>query len=295
MADPLFRGSAVALVTPFLHGKLDLPALRRLVDFQIENGTAAIVACGTTGEPSTLTPEERETVVREVVLAAKGRIPIICGTGSNCTQSVLDTEKRLRGIGCAAQLVVTPYYNKTTQEGLYAHFMAVAEGTELPIIIYNVPSRTNLDISPDTLHRLAASGRFIALKESSYNVPLIMEKVSAMEGKIALYSGNDDQVYPLMALGAQGLISVAANLLPRATSDMVNAYLAGDLSASLAAQLKLMPLVRALFAEVSPIPCKYAMARMGLCSGELRLPLVEASEGVKRQLVSALDALNVPC
>ncbi|MEG0995868.1 MAG: dihydrodipicolinate synthase family protein, partial [Clostridia bacterium] len=187
------------------------------------------------------------------------------------------------------------YYNKTTQEGLYAHFMAVAEGTELPIIIYNVPSRTNLDISPDTLHRLAASGRFIALKESSYNVPLIMEKVSAMEGKIALYSGNDDQVYPLMALGAQGLISVAANLLPRATSDMVNAYLAGDLSASLAAQLKLMPLVRALFAEVSPIPCKYAMARMGLCSGELRLPLVEASEGVKRQLVSALDALNVPC
>ncbi|MEG0741202.1 MAG: 4-hydroxy-tetrahydrodipicolinate synthase [Clostridia bacterium] len=295
MADPLFRGSAVALVTPFLHGKLDLPALRRLVDFQIENGTAAIVACGTTGEPSTLTPEERETVVREVVLAAKGRIPIICGTGSNCTQSVLDTEKRLRGIGCAAQLVVTPYYNKTTQEGLYAHFMAVAEGTELPIIIYNVPSRTNLDISPDTLHRLAASGRFIALKESSYNVPLIMEKVSAMEGKIALYSGNDDQVYPLMALGAQGLISVAANLLPRATSDMVNAYLAGDLSASLAAQLKLMPLVRALFAEVSPIPCKYAMARMGLCSGELRLPLVEASEGVKRQLVSALGALNVPC
>lgn len=288
MNQPLFRGSAVALVTPFENGRVDVSALRRLVDLQLEGGTAAIVSCGTTGEPSTLTAQERETVIRETVKAVNGRVPVICGTGSNNTQAVVENERRYRDLGCAAQLVVTPYYNKTTQEGLYAHFMHIAEHTELPIILYNVPSRTNLDISAATLKRLAASQRFIALKESSYSVPAILEKLSAIEGQMCLYSGNDDMVYPLLALGAQGVISVVSNIAPRLMSDMVGHYFAGDLQRSRELQVKSLPLVRALFNEVSPIPCKYAMQKLGLCGGELRLPLIEASEATRQMMDVAL-------
>lgn len=293
MNQPLFRGSAVALVTPFHQGKVDVEALRRLVNRQIEGGTAAIVACGTTGEPSTLSERERELVIAETVKAADGRVPVICGTGSNCTQAVLENERRYRGLGCAAQLVVTPYYNKTTQEGLYAHFMAVAEGTELPIILYNVPSRTGLDISAATLSRLAKSGRFIALKESSYAVPGVLEKLAVMEGKMALYSGNDDMVFPLLSLGAQGVISVVSNVAPALMSDMVSAWFAGDAARSRALQLQSLPLVRALFHEVSPIPCKYAMARLGLCEGELRLPLIDAGADTRAMMDEALRGLSL--
>lgn len=293
MNQPLFRGSAVALVTPFHQGKVDIQALRRLVNRQIEGGTAAIVACGTTGEPSTLSAQERELVIAETVKAADGRVPVICGTGSNCTQAVLENERRYRDLGCAAQLVVTPYYNKTTQEGLYAHFMAVAEGTELPIILYNVPSRTGLDISAATLARLAKSGRFIALKESSYAVPGILEKLAVMEGKMALYSGNDDMVFPLLSLGAQGVISVVSNVAPSLMSDMVSAWFEGDAARSRALQLQSLPLVRALFHEVSPIPCKYAMARLGLCEGELRLPLIDAGTDTRAMMDEALRGLSL--
>lgn len=290
--QPLFCGSAVALVTPFLNGKVDIKALRRLVDFQLDGGTAAIVACGTTGEPATMTPDERETVIRETVAAVNGRVPVICGTGSNCTQTVIETEKRYRDAGCAAQLVVTPYYNKTTQEGLYAHFMAIAEHTELPIVLYNVPSRTNLEIMPETLRRLCESGRFIALKESSYQLPLIMEKLDAMAGKATLYSGNDDMVAPLLSLGGKGVISVVANLLPGKMSQLVAAHFDGKPEEALRRQIELLPLIKALFAEVSPIPCKYAMEKLNLCTGELRLPLIEASKAVRDQLDAALSKLN---
>ncbi len=290
---PLFRGSAVALVTPFCDGKVDVPAIRRLVDWQIDNGTAAIVACGTTGEPATLAPDEREMVIREVVAAAKGRVPVICGTGSNCTQTVVDTERRYRDLGCAAQLVVTPYYNKTTQEGLYAHFMHIAEHTQLPIIVYNVPSRTNLDVAPETLHRLSQSGRFIAIKESSYDLPRVMEKLAAVGDRMTLYSGNDDMIYPLMGLGAQGVISVLANVAPDFTAKMVEAYFADNTALSLHMQTECLPLVRALFSEVSPIPCKHAMERMGLCGGELRLPLIGAGQATRDQLEQALAAMGL--
>lgn len=293
MNQPLFRGSAVALVTPFRNGRVDVEALRHLVDMQIAGGTAAIVSCGTTGEPSTLSADERELVIRETVKAADGRVPVICGTGSNCTQSVIDNERRFRDLGCTAQLVVTPYYNKTTQEGLYAHFMAIAESTQLPIILYNVPSRTNVDISADTLRRLAECERFIALKESSYSLPSVMEKMEAINDRMALYSGNDDMVYPLLALGAEGVISVVSNVAPKLMSDMVNAYFGGDAKQSLGLQMQSLPLVRALFAEVSPIPCKYAMKLLGLCEGELRLPLVEASDATKAMLQKALETLNL--
>lgn len=293
MQEPLFRGSAVALVTPFRGGRVDVEAIHRLVEMQIAGGTAAIVACGTTGEPATLTPDERELVIREVLKAVNGRIPVICGTGSNCTQTVIDTECRYRDLGCAAQLVVTPYYNKTTQEGLYAHFMAIAEHTRLPIILYNVPSRTNLDIAPETLARLAQSGRFIALKESSFDLPRVMEKISAIDGRLTLYSGNDDMIYPLMALGAQGVISVLSNVAPKMVSEMTAAALNGDGAKAQRMQVEALPLVRALFSEVSPIPCKYAMERLGLCGGELRLPLIEASEGTKRKLIEALRGVGL--
>lgn len=292
MHMPLFRGSAVALVTPFSQGRVDIEALRRLVQAQVEGGTAAIIACGTTGEPSTMTPDEREKVVEETLRAAQGRVPVICGTGSNDTHSVIQTANRYRGLGCAAQLVVTPYYNKTTQEGLYAHFMAIAEQTELPIIIYNVPGRTAMDISPQVLSRLAATGRFAGLKESAYDVPGIMEKLSAIDGRFPLYSGNDDMVYPLLALGAQGVISVVANVLPKAMSAMTERYFAGDTAGALEDQLRLLPLVRALFCEVNPIPVKYAMGLLGLCSDELRLPLVRASEAAQGRVRGALEALG---
>lgn len=288
MNQPLFRGSATALITPFENGKVDLSTLRRLVEMQIEGGTAAIVSCGTTGEPATMTADEREMVIRETVKAVNGRIPVICGTGSNNTAAVIENERRYRDLGCAAQLVVTPYYNKTTQEGLYAHFMHIAEHTELPIILYNVPGRTNLDISPATIGRLAQCERFIALKESSYDLPGIMEKMRAADGRLAFYSGNDDMVYVLLALGFEGVISVLSNVKPRMMSELVEAYFKGDHARSRELQLDSLPLVRALFTEVSPIPCKYAMAQLGLCQNELRLPLIPASESTRALMDAAL-------
>ena len=293
MHEPLFRGSATALITPFLDGRVDTSELRRLVDLQVDGGTAALVACGTTGEPSTLSLEERETVIRETVAAANGRIPVICGTGSNSTLAVVENERRFRDLGCAAQLVVTPYYNKTTQEGMYAHFMYIAEHTELPIVLYNVPGRTNLDLAPETLARLAETGRFAALKESSYDLPRVMEKISAMDGRMTLYSGNDDMIYPLLALGAEGVISVLSNVAPRYVAEMVRSWFDSDAAKSRRMQLECMPLVKALFSEVSPIPCKYAMELMNLCSGEVRLPLVEAGEKTKQQLRSALESMHL--
>ena len=288
MNQPLFRGSATALITPFENGKVDLPALRRLVEMQIEGGTAALVSCGTTGEPATMTADEREMVIRETVKAVNGRIPVICGTGSNNTAAVAENERRYRDLGCAAQLVVTPYYNKTTQEGLYAHFMHIAENTELPIILYNVPGRTNLDLSAKTIARLCECEKFIALKESSYDLPSVMEKMRAADGRLAFYSGNDDMVYVLMALGFEGVISVLSNVRPRVMSDMVNAWFQGDHQRSRQLQLDSLPLIRALFSEVSPIPCKYAMSKLGLCQNEMRLPLIPASEATRALMDAAL-------
>ena len=289
----IFQGSAVALVTPFANDAVDVPALRRLVEYQLEGGTEAIVACGTTGEPATMTPDERELVVREVVKAVNGRVPVIAGTGSNCTKTVIETAKRYEGLGCAAQLVVTPYYNKTTQEGLYRHFMAIAEDTRLPMILYNVPSRTGVDIAPETLDRLAACESIVALKESSYDLPSVMEKMRRAGGRITFYSGNDDMVIPLMSLGAEGVISVVSNVAPRLMSMMVHSQLSGDSETALGMQLSLLPLVRALFCEVNPIPVKAAMEMLSLCSGELRLPLIPISDANRQRLRDALIALGL--
>jgi len=290
----IFTGSGVALVTPFFNGKVDIAAIERLVEMQISAGTAAIIACGTTGEPATMTPEERELVIRTVCKTAAGRIPIIAGTGTNSTQAVIDTANRYEDLGCAAQLVVTPYYNKSNKEGLYRHFMAIAENTVLPIVIYNVPSRTGIDLQPDMMCRLAKCERFVGLKESSFDLPTVMEKVEALKGStIALYSGNDDMNYPLLTLGAKGVVSVAGNIVPQMVQQMISSYFAGDAPAALAMQIKLMPLIRALFAEVNPIPCKAAMELAGLCSGELRLPLYTISDQSKGKLIDAMKNIGI--
>ena len=292
MQNPLFQGTATAIITPFHNGEVDYVSLANIVEYQIENGIQMIIACGTTGEPVTLTAQEKAKVIQTVVTQANGRIPVYCGTGTNNTKAVVEAEKQYRDLGCAGQLVVTPYYNKTTQEGLYQHFMYIAEHTTLPIMLYNVPSRTSLEIMPETLRRLRSCEKIVALKESSYNIPLIMEKISAMGDDITLYSGNDDMVYPLLSLGAKGVVSVMSNAIPKLVSDMTTAYFAGDTKKALAEQLRVMPFVHALFAEVNPIPCKHAMAHLGLCTGELRLPLVSASDNVKASIEKELAALR---
>lgn len=289
----LFKGAAVALITPFDDkGKIDISCLHRLVEKQIEGGTAAIVSCGTTGEPATLSLEERITVIRETIKAVKGRIPVICGTGANCTATVIENEHRMRDLGCAAQLVVTPYYNRATQEGMYRHFSTIAEQTELPIILYNVPSRTNVDLSAATLQRLCGCEKIIGLKESSYNLPDIMRKMALCSDSIDFYSGNDDLVYPFLTLGAKGVISAVSNLYPKQMSALTEAYFSGRLQEARDRQWKLLPLIQALFHEVSPIPVKYAMEQAGLCSGTLRLPLCEAQEETKQMLRQAMADLE---
>ena len=261
---------------------------------QIDAGTAAIIACGTTGEPATMTADERELVIRTICKAADGKIPIVAGTGTNNTQAVIDAAKRYEDLGCAAQLVVTPYYNKTNTEGLYRHYMAIAENTQLPIVIYNVPSRTGIDMQPETLQKLSQCGQFVGLKESSYDLPTVMEKAAVMEGtQMSMYSGNDDMNYPLLSLGAKGVISVAANFIPDKVYQMVDAYLRGDAHEALRLQLSLMPINRALFFEVNPIPCKAAMEILGLCGGELRLPLYPISQCNRERLMDALGGLGL--
>jgi len=290
----IFTGSGVALITPFQNGQVDTAAIERLTEMQINAGTDAIIACGTTGEPATMTPDERELVIRTICKAVNGKIPVIAGTGTNNTQAVIDTAKRYEDLGCAAQLVVTPYYNKSNREGLYRHFMTIAENTKLPIVIYNVPSRTGIDLQPETLQKLTQCEQFVGLKESSYDLPTVMEKVTALQGSsMAIYSGNDDMNYPLLSIGAQGVVSVAGNLVPGMVHQMVKDYFAGDVKAALAMQLKLMPLNRALFMEVNPIPCKAAMEMAGLCGGELRLPLYPISDGSREKLEKVMLDLGL--
>ena len=292
-ASPLFRGCAVALATPFRDGAVDFDTLDQLIDRQLAGGTKAIVACGTTGEPATMTAQERLAVIRRVVRRVDGRIPVIAGTGANCTQSVIDAARAYQDEGVQAQLVVTPYYNKTTQEGLYQHFLAIAENTQLPIIIYNVPSRTGLDISPEVLGRLAGYENFIGIKESSYDIPLVLDKLRHAGGRLTFYCGNDELSVPELNLGFEGVISVLSNLMPDSMSDMVDRCLRGERERALDAELRLLPLMKALFYEVSPIPLKAAMEMMKLSTGELRLPLVPISDGNRARLRDALIAVGV--
>lgn len=278
MNSRLFTGCAAALITPFADDKVDFEALGRLIDWQISGGTDALVVCGTTGEPPVLTQAEKDSVLEFALQRANGRVPVIAGTGSNSTAAAAEQSRRAQRLGADALLVVTPYYNRTTQRGLIAHFTAVADAVDLPVILYNVPARTGVNLLPETAATLSGHGNIIGIKEASGDLSQAAELARLCGGSMALYSGNDDQVLPFLSLGAQGVISVAANIAPDAMHRLVSAWFEGDIPACRSVQLSLLPLIRLLFSEVSPIPVKAALEMMGICRADVRLPLLRFSE-----------------
>lgn len=285
----VFTGSGVALITPFTYEDgINFKTLEKLIEFQIDSGTDAIVVCGTTGEPSTMSFEERDAVIAFTVEKVRKRVPVIAGTGSNSTSSVLGMSVRARKLGADALLIVTPYYNKCTQEGLVSHYFTVADAVDIPIIIYNVPARTGFNILPETLKKLSAHPNICGIKEASANISQITEMARLCPG-LDLYSGNDDHVLPLMALGAKGVISVTANIMPRQVHEMVRMYLDGDVKGSCEMQFYLNPLNNALFLEVSPIPVKSALGLLGYDVGPLRPPLTYISDASLIKLKSVLS------
>ena len=286
----IFKGAAVAIITPFQENReINYPKLAEIIDDQIAHHTDAIVICGTTGESSTLTHEEHLEAIRFTVEHVAGRVPVIAGTGSNCTETAIYLSTEAEKYGADALLVVTPYYNKATQKGLIAHYTAIAESVNLPIIMYNVPSRTGCNIQPETAAYLAKNVKNIAgIKEASGNISQIAKLMQLAEGQIELYSGNDDQVVPIMALGGLGVISVLSNVAPQQTHDMVAKFLEGDVAGSREIQLKALPLIDALFCEVNPIPVKAAMNMMGWEAGPLRMPLTEMEPQNQERLRKAM-------
>ncbi|MDD2429705.1 MAG: 4-hydroxy-tetrahydrodipicolinate synthase [Eubacteriales bacterium] len=289
----LFEGTATALATPFLKDGIDEKSLRDLVEFQIAGGVSGMVACGTTGEASTLTEDEWARTVQIVVAQTKGRVPVIAGTGGNNTADVIRRAHKARELGAAAQLCVTPYYNKTTQRGLIAHYTAIAEDGSLPVIIYNVPARTGLSVTAETVAVLSEVDNIVAIKEASANLVLVADILRLCEGRIAVYSGADEVIVPLMSLGGLGVISVISNVAPRQVSDLTDAMLSGDYKEAARLQLRLLPLTHALFSEVSPIPLKAAMALMGLGDNHVRLPLVPLGEENAEKLKQEIKKLGL--
>lgn len=292
MNQAVFRGSGTALVTPFIGDQVDFEALGRLIDRQIAGGTDALIVCGTTGEPPTLTTAEKTAVLGYALERVGGRIPVIAGTGTNSTKASVGESLRAQRLGADALLIVTPYYNRATQQGLYGHFMAIADAVQLPVILYNVPSRTGVNLLPETAARLSEHENICGVKEASGDVSQMAELSRLTGGRLALYSGNDDQVLPMLSLGGQGVISVAANVIPGHMHELVNSWFEGDVSRCRALQLQILPLVKALFAEVNPIPVKAALQMMGLCSGSMRPPLTELSEEKKPRLLMLLKELG---
>jgi 4-hydroxy-tetrahydrodipicolinate synthase len=285
----MFTGSMVALVTPFKNGQVDEPALRALVRSQIEGGTDALVPCGTTGEGATLTAEEHVQVVRACVEEAKGRVPVIAGCGSNDTRRTIETVQRAREAKADAALVVTPYYNKPTQEGLFRHFEAVAKQGGLPVVLYNVPSRTSVDMTAETVARCAKVPGIVGVKEASGSIVRIAEiRAAGVPADFAILSGDDMFTLPTLAMGGHGIISVVANVVPKDMAALVDAFNGGNLKSAQAAQTKFSNLVKAMFCETNPLPVKYALSRMGRCGPELRLPLVPISEAGARKVDEAM-------
>ena len=271
----VFRGIATALITPFRDGKVDFDAYGKFIDWQIESGINALVACGTTGESSTLSDEEHRAALAYAVKRAAGRVPVIAGTGSNELDYAVDLSKYAVSVGADAILVVTPYYNKATQNGLIRLYTEIADAAGAPTILYNVPSRTGVNIEPKTYAALAEHPNIVAFKEANGNISKIVETMSYVRGKLDLYSGNDDQIVPLMAMGGIGAISVLSNILPRETVSICDRFFAGDVAGAADLQCKFHALIDALFCEVNPIPVKAAVAAMGFCENSLRMPLTE--------------------
>ncbi|MGE5627123.1 MAG: 4-hydroxy-tetrahydrodipicolinate synthase [Solirubrobacterales bacterium] len=275
----IFKGSAVAIVTPFTKDGVDFKKLEELLEWHVKEGTDAIVVCGTTGEASTMSEQERKDTIKHTVDVINKRIPVIAGTGTNNTAASVKMSVWAESIGVDGLLVITPYYNKTTQKGLIAHFKAVSDSVNTPIIIYNVPGRTGMNITAKTLSQLCDDKNIVAVKEASGNISQIAEIKALCGDKLDIYSGNDDQVIPLMALGGIGVISVTANIIPKDVRDMAHLFLEGKTKEALKIQLDTLALTNALFIETNPIPVKTAMNLMGMNAGVLRLPLVEMTEG----------------
>lgn len=291
--NPIFRGAATALVTPLNENGVDYVQLKKLIDWQIEQGIDALVIAGTTGEGSTLTDEEHRVLLREAIKMIDGRVPAIAGTGSNDTAYAIELTKHACELGYDAMLVVTPYYNKATQKGLIKMFTAIADASTKPIILYNVPSRTGVDIAPSTYAALADHPMIQAIKEASGNLSKVAETAHLVGDKLDIYSGNDDQIIPILSLGGAGVISVLSNPMPKETSRMCHDFFEGNIEAARKTQLDLIPLINTLFCEVNPIPAKAAMAAMGFCEDYLRLPLTPMEEGNKAKLLKLMAEQNL--
>ena len=289
----IFKGSAVAIVTPFHNNKVDFQKLKELLEWHINEGTDAIVICGTTGEASTMSKEEKEKTIKFTVDAVNKRIPVIAGTGSNNTESAIEMSKYAESVGVDALLVITPYYNKTTNKGLIKHFEAINNAVETPIILYNVPSRTGVNISPNQLLELSKLKNIVAIKEASGNISQIAEMKALCGKNIDIYSGNDDQIIPIMSLGGLGVISVLANVIPNETHEMTKAFLDNNLDKALKLQLKNINLIKALFIENNPVPVKSALNLIGKDVGDFRLPLCEMDKSNLESLKRTLKEYNL--
>ena len=293
MKKTIFKGMATAMVTPMTPEGVDYEALGRFIDFQLESGINALVAVGTTGESATLTPEEREKVIAFTIDRVAGRVPVIAGTGTNNTQHAVNFSVSAAQAGADALLVVTPYYNKATQNGLIAHFTTIADKVDKPIILYNVPSRTGVNITPATCAVLADHPMISGIKEASGNISQVATIRQMCGDDIDVYSGNDDQIVPILSLGGKGVISVLSNVAPRQTHDICRLWFEGKTQESLELQLKLLSLVHALFCEVNPIPVKEAMNQLGFPAGPCRLPLVPVSEAHRQLIHDELQAAGL--
>ena len=285
---PTFQGSLVALVTPFRDDQVDEPKLRELVEFHVANGTDAIIPCGTTGESPTLSHDEHKHVVEVVIEAARGRVPVVAGTGSNSTAEAIDLTAHAKKAGAAGALVVNPYYNKPTQEGLYRHFSAIAEGVDIPILVYNIQSRTAVNVETDTLARLAKIPNIVGVKEASGSLDQMTQVILACGPDFSVLSGDDNLTLPLMAVGGRGVVSVVANIVPRDTAEMAHAALEGDWKRARDLFHRLFPLCRAMFIETNPIPVKEAMAMLGMIAPEFRLPLCRMADANRERLKTVL-------
>lgn len=291
----IFTGSGTAIVTPMnADGSVNYDSFAEMIEFQIAGGTDCIIVCGTTGEASTLTHEEHIETIRFCIDKVAKRIPVIAGTGSNCTETAIYLSKAAQECGADGILVVTPYYNKATQNGLFAHFSAIANAVSIPVVLYNIPGRTSCKMLPETIARLYTEvENIVAVKEASGDMSAAAKVAQLTGGKMDIYSGNDDQVLPILSLGGKGVISVLSNIAPKETHEMVASYLEGDTKRSLELQLKYLPLISALFCEVNPIPVKKALNLMGMNAGPLRMPLTEMEEKNSARLEAEMKAVGL--
>lgn len=289
----MFAGSIVALVTPFKDGKVDWESLEGLVEFHIKSGTHGIVPCGTTGESATLSHKEHHEVVKAVIKAVKKKVPVIAGTGSNSTEEAIELTRAAEADGADGALLISPYYNRPTQEGIYQHYKKVAAAVGIPLIVYNIPSRTGSKIEPETLARLSEIKNIAGVKEATGSVDQAIDVLRLCKDRFAVYSGEDSLTFSLMALGGKGVVSTVANIIPKEMSELTQACLKGDWEKGRKLQFKLIPLIRAVFIETNPIPIKTALSLMGKCRGDLRLPLTPMSEPNLKKLKEALTAFGL--